>query len=247
MCRKKQEKIVPSSIKNEKIKKINLFDSEKKLIIGAEDDWIPYSRSDGTGMSNDIVRAAYEEVGIKISFKIRPFKRLLSEVEAGNLLAGFNVGDNSRDRKLYLFGKKKLFSTGSYYYQNSSNPLKVSSSGELKNREKIGVVIGYTYGEEFLQNKKIEKIPVKSETQNLKKLSLNRIDGTIIYEKAANIHLKKLGLIGKVEKAFPNEKVDIYVVFSRKIPESQYYADKLDEGLEILEQKGLLKKIIDSY
>ena len=48
---KKQEKIVPSSIKNEKIKKINLFDSEKKLIIGAEDDWIPYSRSDGTGMS----------------------------------------------------------------------------------------------------------------------------------------------------------------------------------------------------
>ena len=220
------------------------------ITLGAEDDWVPYARADGTGLANEIIVAAFKRVGIDVTFKVLPYNRILKLVEWGDLLGGFNVPLDEESKKKYVLGNTPLYDAVSAYYQDKSKPLKGKNRDELVNKEKVGVVLGYGYGDHFLgavEKGNIIKEVSKSEKTNLKKLSVGRIDATIIYDKTAAVLLKELGLEDKIEMAFQNETTPIFLAFSRKDPKSQYYAHKLDEGLAKIKQDGTYQKIMDSY
>ena len=220
------------------------------IILGAEDDWIPYAKADGTGLANDIIREAYRSMGIDVQFEVMPYSRILKLVEWGNLLGGFNVPLDEESKKKYILGKTPLYDAVSAYYQNKERPLKAKNRDQLVNKEKVGVVLGYGYGDHFLEavdQGKIIRENSRSETNNLKKLAANRIDTTIIYDKTASLLIRKLGLKDKIEMAFPNETTPIFLAFSRKYEKAQYYADKLDEGLARIKKDGTYKRIMDSY
>ncbi len=85
------------------------------------------------------------------------------------------------------------------------------------------------------------------ETSNLKKFAVGRIDGTIIFDKTANILIKQLKLESKIEFAFQNEKTPVYLAFSKNHPNGQYYADKFDEGMAKIQDNGVYQKILKSY
>lgn len=218
--------------------------------IGAENDWIPYSKADGTGMANDIVKAAYASVGINVKLVIQPYTRLLKLVEAGELLGAFNVPKDTEITSRFLLGKEALYIAHSDYYQNTHKPLGAKNRNELHNAH-IAVVSNYGYGNHYLQSvatKQIIPVTTHAETLNLKMLAAGRVDGTILYSKTANILLKQLNLTGQIERAFENESIPIYLAFSRKSPRrSQWYADKLDAGLANIKASGEYQKIIDSY
>lgn len=55
----------------------------KTIILGAENDWVPYSNHDGSGMANEIVLAAYKAVGIDVKLQVAPYNRLLKMVKSG--------------------------------------------------------------------------------------------------------------------------------------------------------------------
>jgi polar amino acid transport system substrate-binding protein len=220
------------------------------IILGAEDDWIPYSKADGTGMANEIVAAAFKSVGIDVDFKVMPYNRILKLVEWGDLLGGFNVPLDEESKRKYILGNTSLYDAVSAYNQNREKPLKAKTRDELVHKEKIGVVLGYGYGDHFLkavEAGKIIKEDSRSEKINLKKLAAGRIDATIIYDKTASVLLKELGLENKIEAAFINETTPIFLAFSRKNPKGQYYADQLDKGLANIKKDGTYKRIMDSY
>ncbi len=212
------------------------------ITLGAENDWVPYSNQDGTGMANEIVRAAYQAVGIEVKFNVGPYNRLLKMVRDGELLGAFNVPKEKSNENDYLFGKTPIFTAHSAYYFNKAHPLSVGRKEDLKNGERIGVVFDYGYGDFFSSNDKIVKIPVRSDQLNIRKLAKGRIDATILYDKTARKLLSEVIL-----KAFDSESGNIYVAFSKRFPKAQYYADKLDEGLADIKASGILKKIMDSY
>ena len=56
-----------------------------------EDSWPPYARPDGKGLSNSIVRHAYRAVGLEPRIEVRPYARVLAEVEHGQADGCFNV------------------------------------------------------------------------------------------------------------------------------------------------------------
>ena len=217
------------------------------LILGAENDWIPYSNQDGTGMANEIVQAAYEAVGIHVEFKVGPYNRLLKMVRDGELPGAFNVPREKSNENDYLFGKTPIFTAQSAYYCNKDRPLSATAKEGLKNGEKIGVVFDYGYGDFFSGNDKIVKIPVRSDQLNLRKLAKGRIDATILYDKTARKLIRDEGLSGRIVKAFDSESGSMYVAFSKNFPNAGHYADKLDEGLAIIKASGVLKRIMDSY
>ena len=220
------------------------------LILGAEDDWIPYSRPDGTGISNDIIKAAYQSVGINVQFQVMPYSRILKMVEWGELPGGFNVPLDEESKKNFLFGKTPLYEAVSAYYQSTAKPLKAKSREQLIHKERVGVVLGYGYGDHFLEavrQGKILKEDSTSESINLKKLDAGRLDATIIYDKTAAVLIRDLRLQGKIEMAFPNETSSIFVGFSPKNTKARYYADKLDEGLANIKKNGTYSKILASY
>ena len=220
------------------------------ITLGAEDDWIPYTRADGTGLANEIIAAAFKSVGIDVKFKVMPYNRILKLVEWGDLLGGFNVPLDEESKKKYVLGNMPLYHAVSAYYQNKEKSLKGKNRDELVNKEKIGVVLGYGYGDHFLQaveKGNIIKEVSRSEKINLKKLAVGRIDATIIYDKTASVLVKELGLEDKIEMVFQNETTPIFLAFSKKNPKSQYYADKLDKGMAKIKKDGTYQKIMDSY
>ncbi len=220
------------------------------ITLGAENDWVPYARADGTGLANEIIAAAFNRVGIDVTFKVMPYNRVLKLIEWGDLLGGFNVPLDEESKKEYVLGSTPLYDAVSAYYQNKARPLKGKNRDELVNKERIGVVLGYGYGDHFLEaveKGNIIKEVSKSEKTNLRKLSVGRIDATIIYDKTAAVLLKELSLEGKIELAFQNETTPIFLAFSKKNPKSPYYAQKLDEGLAKIKQDGTYQKIMGSY
>ena len=217
------------------------------IVLGAENDWVPYSNHDGTGMANEIVLHAYKAADIHVKLKVGPYNRLLKMVRNGELLGAFNVPKESSNENEYIFGKKPLFIALSAYYYNVDEPLSATRKEELVNGEKVGVVFDYGYGEFFSNNDRIVKIEVRSDLLNLRKLAKGRIDATILYDKTAQKLIKENGLTGKIVKAFDSETAEIYLAFSKMFPKAQYYAGKLDEGLSIIKANGTCKKIVDAY
>jgi len=217
------------------------------IILAAEDNWIPYAKPDGTGMSLDIIREAYKTVGIKVNFVVRPYKRILNEVKKGKYLGGFNVPREIANEKEFVWGEEMIFEAYNFYFVHKDRPLKAKNRYELKNSERIGVILAYGYGDFFTANDSIQKEWSASEEFNLQKLMLNRLDAVIIYDKGANYWLQKMNLTEDIIPAFPGESTDIYVGFSVALPESKYYAKKLDEGIRKIRKSGLYKEILDHY
>jgi len=193
------------------------------IILGAENDWVPYSNQDGTGMVNEIVRAAYKAVGIDVKFNVGPYNRLLKMVRDGELLGAFNVPKEKSNESKYLFGKTPIFTAHSAYYYNKEHPLSVGRKEELKNGEKIGVVFDYGYGDFFSSNDKIVKIPVRSDQLNIRKLAKGRVDAIILYDKTARKLLRSEGFSDLILKAFESESGDIYVAFSKNSPARRFH------------------------
>ena len=217
------------------------------IILGAENDWAPYSNHDGTGMANEIVLAAYKAVGIDVKFQVCPYNRLLKMVRNGEILGAFNVPRERSNEKKYIFGRTPLFTALSAYYYNVEKPLSATQKEELINGEKVGVVFDYGYGEFFSNNNRVTKIKVRSDLLNLRKLAKCRIDTTILYDKTAQKLIKENGLTGKILKTFDSETAEIYVAFSKVFPKGQYYAEKFDEGLAIIKANGIYKRVMDAY
>ena len=220
------------------------------ITIAAEDDWIPYARNDGTGLANDIIKSAFESVGITVEYKVFPYSRVLYYLKEGEYAAGFNVPLDEKSRKNFILGKQPLFEADSAYYYNTDSPLKALTRDELEHGERIGVVRGYGYGDHYLnlvEKGLINEEEANSETCNLKKLAAGRIDATILYEKTAGILISRMHLDKRIKTAFNNEKTPIYLAFSKNHPAGKYYCDKFDEGMRKIKANGVYEKIMESY
>ena len=61
------------------------------LKIMAEDAAEPFSRADGTGYANDVVKAAFHAVGVEIAFDVVPYARCKKDAEDGKIAACFSM------------------------------------------------------------------------------------------------------------------------------------------------------------
>jgi polar amino acid transport system substrate-binding protein len=217
------------------------------LTLAVEDAWEPYANPDGTGMSTDIVRAAFKSVGIEATFETIPYARLLQEVQAGKYVGGFNVAREPSREDAFLWGREMLFLARAHYYHCRPRLLEASGATELQNGEKVGVILGYEYGELFHKNNRISKVWGKRHDQILRMLQAGRVDMVILFEKTANLFLNELKLQEEVFAAFPSEPSRIYVAFSRQHPEAGHYLDKLDEGLARIKASGEYQAILEKY
>lgn len=212
-----------------------------------EDHSYPYAKEDGTGMSVDLVKAAYEAVGIEVECVVRPYKRLLMEIQKGKFLGGFNVVRESSTDTLFIWGDEMLYMAKVNYYVHKDFPLKVQSAEELTNDEVIGAMLGYEYGDHFFKNNTIKKELTASQVFNIKKLLDKRLDATLMAEKGANYWLSKMDLSGTIIPAFVCNHSEIYVAFSKVYPNAKFYANKLDEGLRLIKKNKSYAEIMNNY
>jgi ABC-type amino acid transport substrate-binding protein len=217
-----------------------------------EDGAAPWSQADGTGVANDIVRAAFDAAGVAVALRTVAYARCKFEVANGTVAACFSMAaDPELDGKVVM-PKRPLFQTHPQYFHNPQRPLQAMSETEIRPGTVIGVVDGYEYPAALaaLVQRGVILESIGSEGANLKKLASGRIDAALVNLdefKSAQFMLRNAGVEGKVTPLFSSAELDLYIGFSVKHPRGSWARARFDEGFAIIERNGTLRKILEQW
>lgn len=224
------------------------------IILGAENSWPPFSNADGSGISNQIVRSAFAAVGVVVDIRVYPYARVLHLVENGKLAGGFNVTRQHSTTPLFVFGEHPILQASSSLYYRKGRKNVYASVADMPAGTRIGLIIGYEYGdilEQHLNRFKVTR--VNKQEQLLHMLSSDRIDVTILFDQVADYTLKQMAASKKyhfsrsdIVKGERHHTSDIYVVFSKKRKDARELAQMFDRGLAIIEADGRYKAALET-
>ena len=83
----------------------------------------PFSRPDGTGYANDVVRAAFEAVGVRIKFTVVPYSRCKYKVLSGEAAACVSMSWDPSFEGRIRFADTPLIKVTPVYYESRARPL----------------------------------------------------------------------------------------------------------------------------
>lgn len=229
---------------------LNFAKGKKTITIAAENDWAPYARFNGTGLGNEIIKAAFKSVNYQVHFDVVPYPRVLDNLLKAKNIAGFNVPLDMKTKDRFLFGKNNLYNATSLYYENNRAPIKFKNKNQIKDQLTVGLVTGYGYGSHILKlikEKKVKPVYVKSDEQLVEMLFNKRLDAIILFDLVAKILLHEGRLQRKIKPVFLNQRVPIYLAFSKKHLKSKETMVLFDKGMDIIRANGRYDEIIISY
>lgn len=215
-------------------------------LLAAENSWPPYSNKQGEGISKNIISAAFSEMNISPQFITVPYARVLHMTATGAVDGGFNVTRQESTENTYLFGQEPLFTAPASWYF-ASNSKNYRSISELPKNLKIGLIIGYEYGDVYEQKRgNFREIRVNKQRQLVKMLNSGRIDAAIMFDRVAEHVIAAMNLpSGTIKQGFNNHNSDIYLAFSLKNQKSSYYAEQLDLGLRKLKSSNRYQQLLN--
>lgn len=221
----------------------------ERLTLLAEDDWAPYaSLRNGAahGMAVDIVRAAYQAVGVDVSFRSMPYARCMKLVEVGREVGCFNSLKDATTEPSFRFGKQALFTaTIAIYGYQPENGLSVADLAG----KRVGLTNGYTYGSQVEQDTRMLKDKAVSDLASLRKLAARRLDYALVYTRVAEQLQRQHGheLGGRLYRVGTVIENPLYVSFSRRNLRSESAMNQLDRGLQLLQQRGQYQQILQRW
>ncbi|PIK14745.1 transporter substrate-binding domain-containing protein [Halobacteriovorax sp. JY17] len=220
---------------------INLSISALEVNIGVENSWPPYADENGEGISSNIVIEAFKEVGVKVKLHIFPYTRIMEMTKRGELDGCYNVTRDKSTNTNFIFGKEPILRTTASYYQPVNTPYKK----ELIAGDKIALMRGYQYGDEFEKNKdSYIETRVNTQEQILKLLERNRVNVAILADGSANFHIKRLNLENVIKKGAVHFNLEVFLAFSKESKNSKKLAALLDKGISKLKKKGVYEDLL---
>lgn len=156
--------------------------TEQPLEIYVENAADPFSRPDGTGYANDVVRAAFQSVGVPVKFAVVPYARCKYKVLRGEAVACVSMSWDPSFEGRIKFADTPLITVTPVYYENPARPLAARSEAELGKGVVAGTIRGYEYPESVMKAKARGVVfeENSSEQANLQKLALGRLDAALV-------------------------------------------------------------------
>ncbi len=219
------------------------------------DPWCPYNCEDKTneGISIDILRKVFEPLGHKVEVYFVPWARAISGMRSGEFTNFTSAAKADCPECLYA----EIPTT---YMQNTFFVKKDSTWkwSDLKSLEHmhLGVIKGYTYGEDL--TKYIEQNKVNSrritETfgndallQLINMLAANRLSLIIDDVNVITYQANRLGKGNQIRKVEKISSIPLYFGFSPKNPKSNEYAAIMTKNLRNMINNGELRAIYKKY
>lgn len=217
--------------------------SRETIDVGVEDAAAPWSQADGTGYANDLVRAAFDAVGIDLRLHVLPYARCKQQVLNGALVACVSMSPAPELNALVRFSAQPLFVFTCRFFENPRFPLPRRVE-DFPRGVRVGTVIGYEYPPEMLTRlarvgATLESAP--SEETNLRKLAAGRVDAAVVNSdnvKSSDWVAERAGVTGKVRSILSVGRMPAYVGFSTVHPRGRALADKFDRGFARLVRSG---------
>ena len=222
---------------------------DRTLEIYVENAADPFSRPDGTGYANDVVRAAFEAVGVRIQFKVVPYNRCKYKVLSGGAAACVSMSWDPSFEGRIKFADTPLIKVTPVYYENRARPLAVRSEAELGRGVVVGTIRGYEYPKTVMDAKARGMLFEENLTEqaNLQKLALGRLDAVIVMS-------NPLTGVGHWAKDADVEKL-VRIAFTSASSEEGFFAVSIahhdglpalaqyNEGIRIITANGRLEQI----
>ena len=204
------------------------------LTIMAEDAAPPFSRADGTGFANDLVKAAFKAAGIDVALDIVPYARCKKDAEDGRVAACFSMSWYSGVEKFVVFSDKPIFRVYADVFL-SRGATGIRRPEELTGRKVIGIVNEYEYPDEVyrLRSNGIVLQAANDDLTNLRLLARGRLDAAIVMTNDLVPQIQKAmqaGVAPQVVPAFRLGFEDGYMGFSLKHPQGEAARRSFNEG-----------------
>ncbi|WP_448211162.1 substrate-binding periplasmic protein [Colwellia sp. MEBiC06753] len=206
--------------------------------MAVEDSWPPYADKQGNGISKQRILAALSGSGISVSFVVVPYARALKMAETGKVDGCFNVTRQHDTEVKYRFGQQPLLQAQASHFYPEHSSVKYRNIADIPNGTRIGLILGYEYGEEYEAHRhRFKEIRVSEQSQIVKLLQKHRIDLAIMFDEVAKFTLHSMSLPpNAISKGAINHISDIYVAFNKDAPSLDKVIEALDEGLRRLNQ-----------
>lgn len=227
-----------------------LVQARSPIVLAAEDDWYPYAAKVGTlpkGFAVELITAAFEAVGTKVTYKVVPFARGMEGVKVGTYAGCFNAGTSGTLRSEYLVPTRFLALSEQVVWGRPSSP-SVGSYEDLEGKT-VGIANAYTYSPQLTENVRIRKDVAPYEVGSLKKVALGRIDYTIVDRWVARylISTNSSDLEGKLKAVGLLQTDTIVPVFSKKHPDGAKALELYEEGMKRIRKNGTYDRIMAEW
>jgi hypothetical protein len=239
-----------SSTQNTTVAASNSATTQVALEIAVEDAADPWSRPDGTGCANEIVRAVFTAAKVPVALKVMPYARAKEMAMKGEIAACVAMSWSSELEGKIRFPDeaKSLYINASTFVENLAAPVKAKSIKDLPAGTTLGTVLNYEYPHPVsdLQNKGVIFDKNTSEEMNLKKLALGRLDLVVINIddlKTADLLFSKAEVVGKVGVVLESFPQAAHIGFSVAHPQGDFARGKYNEGYAIVAANGVLSDI----
>lgn len=155
-----------------------IADNSVKLTI-VYTEWFPYtyeSESGASGFEIEIFKAVLTRMGFESEFRKYPWKRCLHAMQTGQADGLVSMLKNPEREKLYLFPDESISLSRVSLFTKKENPVQYTGDLAELNGRRIGVIMGFTYGDAFDSASGFKKDNCINTDILVRKLIHNRID-----------------------------------------------------------------------
>jgi len=219
-----------------------------ELVIDVEDEADPFSRPDGTGYANDVVRAAYGAMGVKVRLDVVPYARCKANVLAAKVAGCFSMSWKTGFEGRLVFSQRPLFSVHAVLVADPGRPMGAKRPQDIQSGTVVGIVNGYEYPPAVaeLVSRGVVLEPTGSEETNLRKLAAGRIDAAVLMVSTQPEDSPDRATLKGSKRYVPAMTLGVmgsHIGFSVQHPGGDAARRQFDEGLRRIQADGTLAKI----
>jgi polar amino acid transport system substrate-binding protein len=218
--------------------------------IAAEDAADLWSRPDGRGFANEVVRAAFHAAGAEVNFRVVPYARCKHLVIAGSVVACFSMSRDPALNGSVIFPSVPIFTCYADLVENPAHPVRrVAQLSELPRGTIVGTVLGYEYPAAVQQAVKsgavvLDEAP--TEEMLLRKLAAGRLPLAILNVNESKSLAYVSALAHLAAPPVPVNRVgtlESYLGFSAKHPGAKQAMHLYEDGMRKIAGNGVLAAI----
>ena len=212
-----------------------------ELTIMVEDASEPFSRADGTGYANDLVRAAYAAAGVSVHLKVVPYARCKDMLKRALVPACFSMSQ-APDNTGIVFSREPLFEVRADVFQQRASRKGFRSLAAVERGATIGIINGYEYPAEIagLEKRGITLQRNIDDGANLKMLAHGRLDAAVLMTSDfddVGRRLQQSGTRDAVSLAFRGGVMKSYIAFNLKNPQGPLARDAFERGYRLISNR----------
>ncbi len=166
------------------------------------------------GISWDVVRKSFHDMGYTIRLFVVPWERALHYLNIGKVDVVFPANKTREREKQFRFSDEPVDRMNMIIYLSADS--KIQWTGlESCNGLRIGYVRGWAYGKKWEMSKGIDKESVDTILQGFTAIDNKRLAGVVGYETAYDYVIKEKGIGKKYKKFGPFDMVEEYLMAKR--------------------------------